>query len=213
MVNINFFRLIKYTCAKIKENNFMFYRLLCITFIGTSSLLASGGYDNGTPAGKGNIDLDFTWNPNDMIEKGQSYVVWGYGLTDSIDFHGYASHEASTGNDQIYWGFMKNFFQNPWVDLSTAYGIRHREGEIHSYFPQLLYTFKLPDSYQIAGSVVNVYNHNLHENLGETYDMALRIPINFSFLPTFIKETKFSLGVFRNAGGTVYPTYSVDFKF
>ncbi|KIM09964.1 MAG: hypothetical protein KU29_01570 [Sulfurovum sp. FS06-10] len=122
----------------------MFYRLLYITFIGTSSLFASGGYDNGTPAGKGNIDLDFTWNPNDIIEKGQSYVVWGYGLTNSIDFHGYASHEASTGNDQIYWGFMKNFFQNPWVDLSTAYGIRHRKEKYTPISPNCFIRLNFP---------------------------------------------------------------------
>ena len=193
----------------------MFYRIvLVLSFLFLSPwLMASGGYDNGTPAGKGNLDLDLTWNPLNMFEKGQSYVVWGYGITDKIDFHGYVSNETQTNKNQLYWGFMGNFFQNDWLDLSTAYGIRHREGEIHSYFPQLLYTFKMPSSYQVAGSVVNVYDHSDAENLGVTYDVALRVPLSFTWLPSTIKETKFSLGVFRNAGGTTYPTYSVDFKF
>lgn len=193
----------------------MFYRIvLVLSFLFLSPwLMASGGYDNGTPAGKGNLDLDLTWNPLNMFEKGQSYVVWGYGITDKIDFHGYVSNETQTNKNQLYWGFMGNFFQNDWLDLSTAYGIRHREGEIHSYFPQLLYTFKMPSSYQVAGSVVNVYDHSDAENLGVTYDVALRVPLSFTWLPSMITETKFSLGVFRNAGGTTYPTYSVDFKF
>lgn len=193
----------------------MFYRLLLLICFGFSTpiLMASGGYDNGTPAGKGNLDLDLTWNPFDMFEKGQSYVVWGYGITDKIDFHGYLSHETQKNMNQIYWGFMGNFFQNEWLDLSTAYGVRHREGEKHSYFPQLLYTFKLPSTYEVAGSVVNVYDHSDAENLGVTYDMAVRIPFSFTWLPSMIKESKISLGAFRSTGGTTYPTYSIDLKF
>ena len=38
---------------------------------------AAGGYDQGTPAGQGNLDLDFTLNPMDRVKNGQSYVVWG----------------------------------------------------------------------------------------------------------------------------------------
>ena len=193
----------------------MLKRLLLLSYLGLSSpfLMASGGYDNGTPAGKGNLDLDLTWNPLDIFEKGQNYVVWGYGLTDKVDFHGYISHETVSSTNQIYCGFMGNFFQNEWLDLSTAYGMRYRDNEKHSYFPQLLYTFKLPTSYEVAGSVINVYDHSDAENLGLSYDMALRVPFSFSWLPSMIKESKFSLGVFRTAAGTTYPTYSVDFKF
>ena len=61
-----------------------------LTFvIFTSAAYASGGYDNGTPAGKGRLDLDFTLNPGNQIDNGQSYIVWGYGITEKLDFYGY----------------------------------------------------------------------------------------------------------------------------
>ena len=187
--------------------------VLIVSFLTTPLLMASGGYDNGTPAGAGNVDIDITWNPFDVFDKGQSYVVWGYGLTDKVDFHGYVTHEASSKTNHIYMGFMDNVFQNKCLDLSTAYGIRYRKDEYHSYFPQLLYTFKLPSAYELAGSVVNVYNHSKEKNLGVSCDIALRVPLRFSGLPKMIKETKFSIGAFKSASGSIYPTYSVDFKF
>ena len=38
-------------------------------------LMASGGYDLGTSAGKGNWDISLTWNPFNYFEQGKSYVV------------------------------------------------------------------------------------------------------------------------------------------
>ncbi|SVD92527.1 uncharacterized protein METZ01_LOCUS445381, partial [marine metagenome] len=35
-------------------------------------LFPSGGYDHGTSTGKGLLELDFTWNPFNIFEQGQS---------------------------------------------------------------------------------------------------------------------------------------------
>ena len=185
---------------------------LAFAFSGQSAN-ASGGYDNGTPAGKGNWDFDLTINPGDMIENGQSYVVWGYGLTDHLDFHGYASHEAG-GTNQIYYGLMYNFFSNDWIDLSSAVGFRHRLDVTDTFFPQVLYTVKLPNNFDIIGSAVNVYNTTGGYNRGVALDVALRIPVSIEFTPSFVRDIKFSVGAFRPVSGkNWYPTYSVDFRF
>ncbi|NOY66773.1 MAG: hypothetical protein GXP13_05110 [Gammaproteobacteria bacterium] len=174
---------------------------------------ASGGYDNGTPAGKGNLDIDITLNPGDRIRNGQSYVVWGYGLTDKLDFHGYVSHEAS-GTNQIYYGLMYNFFSNSRFDLSTAFGLRHRKGIVDAIFPQFLYTIKLKKGFDIIGSSVLVYNTKQKFTVGTTLDVALRIPVPKSLTPSFAKDVKVAVGAFRGATTTKwYPTYSIDFRF
>ena len=173
---------------------------------------ASGGYDNGTPAGKGRLDLDFTLNPGDVIDDGQSYVVWGYGITDKLDFHGYFSHEAS-GTDQLYYGFSYNFLSNDILDLSTAFGLRHREGKTDVIFPQLLYTIKLPNDFDIIGSSVLVYRTDDRKTLGTTFDIALRIPVPKKYTPSYARSVKFAIGAFRGTANRWLPTYSVDFKF
>jgi hypothetical protein len=189
------------------------------------SAYASGGYDNGTPAGAGNLDVDVTINPGDLYNggprklynKGQSYLVWGWGLTNHTDFHGYVSHEAG-GTNQIYYGLMHNFFSNDRLDLSTAFGARHRLKQVDVLFPQLLYTFKLPENFEIAGSFTNVYNTKARNSRGLTFDIAVRIPIPQAITPSSIKDIKVSVGLFKNASGrwiapSFYPTYSVDMKF
>ncbi|MBK6717824.1 MAG: hypothetical protein IPG57_22830 [Burkholderiales bacterium] len=173
---------------------------------------AAGGYDQGTPAGKGDLDLDFTLNPMDRVKNGQSYVVWGYGLTDRLDFHGYASHEAG-GTDQIYYGLMVNFYRNAWLDLSTAFGLRHRSGRTHRLFPQLLYTVRLPQQFDLIGSFTRVTDTKDGPVGRTTIDLALRIPLPEAWRPRLAKEWKLDLGAFRNTGGQWNPTYSVDFKF
>jgi hypothetical protein len=183
-----------------------------LVFILSNLTYATGGYDNGSPVGEGNLQLDFTLNPGDIVNYGQSYITWNYGLTDKIAFHGYASHEA-TGTNQVYYGLKYTFFQNDSWDLSTALGFRNREGETHIYAPQLLYTYKLPNDYDIGGSILDVYDITDSENLGVTYDIALRIPFTFSFLQPYLESTKLALGAFRNASGKTYPTYSIDVKF
>ncbi|CAA6802492.1 MAG: Unknown protein [uncultured Sulfurovum sp.] len=178
----------------------------------TNLIHATGGYDNGSAVGKGNLQLDFTWNPGDVIDYGQSYITWNYGLTDTLAFHGYGSHEAK-GTNQIYYGLKYTFLQNDSWDLSTAIGFRNREGETHIYAPQLLYTYKLPNDYDIGGSILDVYDITDSENLGVTFDIAFRIPFKLSFLQNHVESTKLALGAFRNASGKTYPTYSIDVKF
>ena len=65
-------------------------KLIYITFF-YSILFGSGGYDHGTSAGKGNLDISLTWNPFGYFEQGQSYMVLGYGITNRLDLHGYFS--------------------------------------------------------------------------------------------------------------------------
>jgi len=190
----------------LKAVLFLVYLLL------TTSAFASGGYDNGTPAGEGKIDLELTLNPGDMIDKGQSYLVWGYGLTPKLDFHGYVSHEAG-GTDQIYYGLMYNFLSNDFVDLSTAFGARHRKNSVDFFLPQLLYTLKLPQQFDIIGSVVNVYSKTQNYNRGLAFDVAFRIPISEQFRPDFISDLKLAIGAFRGVSGNTYPTYSIDMRF
>ena len=187
--------------------------------------IASGGYDNGTPAGKGDLDIELTLNPGGYIEYGQSYIVWGYGLTDRIDFHGYASH--ANDFNQLYTGILYNFIGNKYIDLSTAMGVRFIKGTIDAFFPQLLYTIKLPRNFDIIGSVVHLFytEEKFKQNdsfridsrdykAGLTFDIALRIPIPIKKIqPDFVKGVKFAIGAFRGVTGNLYPTYSVDFRF
>lgn len=200
------------------KNTFIEFRkvtlLFCLAFCLSGEMAsAAGGYDQGTPAGKEKLVLDFTINPGNRIEAGQSYVVWGYGLTDRLDFHGYISHE-STGINQIYYGLMYNFYSNDWLDLSTALGFRDRLGITDIFLPQLLATVKLSKGFDIIGSAVNVYNTANDFNRGVALDVALRIPLPNSFTPSIIKEAKLSLGGFQGAGKTKWnPTYSLDFEF
>ena len=187
---------------------------LCLAALFSGTIAhASGGYDNGAPAGKGNLDIDLTFNPGDKIESGQSYLVWGFGLTDRLDFHGYVSHEAN-GTNQIYYGLMYNLYSNDWLDLSTAVGLRHRSGVTDIFLPQLLYTIKLPQDFDIIGSAVSVYNVTEGYTRGVAHDIALRIPVSTKYTPSIVKNAKFSLGAFRGAGKTKWnPTYSLDLQF
>ena len=174
---------------------------------------ATGGYDNGSPVGKGKLQLDFTLNPINIIPYGQSYMTWNYGLSDNWAFHGYVSNESKKNVNQLYYGFKYTFFQNKSWDFSTAFGLRNRESEVYLYLPQLLYTYKLSKGYDIGGSVVSVYNKTKTKNLGVTYDIAFRIPFKLNFLKDYVESTKLAIGAFRNASGRLYPTYSIDFKF
>lgn len=200
--------------------------LLLLLLVYKDHSFASGGYDNATPARRRRLDLELTLNPFNIVPYGQSYIVWGYGLTNRLDFHGYASHEAG-GMNQIYCGFMYNFISNKYVDLSTALGLRFRNGAVHSFFPQLLYTIKLPKGFDIIGSMVLVgYTSEKFKAIsmdnvsdkyltGVTYDIALRAPIPVEKLkiPSFLYSAKFAVGAFRGLGHKWYPTYSLDLRF
>ena len=70
-------------------------RIIIILVFGLAiPLFGSGGYDHGTSTGKGQLEIDFTWNPFNIIEFGQSYLVIGYGLTGRLDVHGYYSRQT-----------------------------------------------------------------------------------------------------------------------
>lgn len=197
--------------------------LFILLLLGSNHIFASGGYDNGTPAGKGNLDLEMTLNPFNYFKRGQSYVVWGYGLTDKLDFHGYFSYPAS-GVSQLYSGFMYNFISNKYLDLSTAIGLRFRSKTVHPFFPQLLYTIKLPKGFDVIGSMVLVYNteekfrnittENISDKYkgGITYDIAVRASLPFKKMPSFIREAKIAVGAFRGVSHKWYPTYSIDLR-
>lgn len=190
----------------------IYFKIITLFLFLQTQVFSSGGYDNGSAVGEGNLALDFTLNPGDTVENGQSYITWNYGFTDTIGFHGYLSHEAK-GTNQIYYGIKYTFLENNTLDLSTAIGLRHRESETHIYLPQLLYTYKLPKNYDIGGSVVYVYDFTDSTKLGTTLDIALRIPIHLIWLNKYVSSTKLAIGAFRNASGNIYPTYSIDVKF
>ena len=77
--------------------------LLIFNLITIQIIKASGGFDHGTATGKNKLQIDLTINPFDLIENGQSYIVLSYGLSNTLDFHSYLSHEP-TGTNQYYYG-------------------------------------------------------------------------------------------------------------
>jgi hypothetical protein len=65
----------------------MIRKKLIYLYLFFSIVFASGGYDHGTAAGKGNWDISLTWNPFNYFDQGQSYAVLGYGLTNRLVIH------------------------------------------------------------------------------------------------------------------------------
>ena len=195
--------------------------VLCVSSL--SLLRASGGYDHGTATGKGLMELDFTWNPFNIIEQGQSYVVLGYGLTDRLDIHGYYSIHTE-GFHTYYAGLFYQFLKSKKLDLATAVGTR-TNGENKNndlFFPQLLYTIKLKDGYSVGGSFVNVMGdvNQAVESMSLAMDVALFIPLNrYLSLPDTVRDLKLGVGLFNpvtNSAvdpGKFIPTYSIDIKF
>lgn len=187
-----------------------------------SPLYSSGGYDHGTSTGKGQLELDLTWNPYDIIEFGQSYVVLGFGLTERLDVHGYYSHQTNN-NDNYYIGLFYQFLDSKYLDLATAIGIRqYTKSETYDLFaPQILYNLKISDEFSIGGAFVNIkkIEDNSFRQRGTAFDIALYIPFsNEVQLPKFIDELKlvlglFNPGVFDSDHGKFLPTYSIDVTF
>ena len=121
---------------------------------------------------------------------------------------------------------MYNFLSKKYLDLSTAFGLRFINGTVHTFFPQLLYTIKLPKGFDIIGSCVVVsYTSEKYKKItsydiardayktGVTYDIALRIPLPIKKMPAFLKQAKFAIGAFRGVSHNWYPTYSIDLRF
>jgi hypothetical protein len=186
-------------------------------------LFPSGGYDHGTSTGQGLLELDITWNPFNIFEQGQSYVVLGYGFTKRLDIHGYYSIHTE-GFHTYYMGLFYQFLSSEKVDLATAIGMRtNRENKNSDLFlPQLLYTIKLKNGYSIGGSFVNIMNdvNQPIESISLALDIAFFIPLNrYLPLPNFVKDLKLGVGLFNPVTnstidpGQFIPTYSIDIKF
>ena len=169
------------------------------------------------------MELDFTWNPFNTFEQGQSYVVFGYGVTDRLDIHGYYSIHTE-GFHTYYTGLFYQFLRSNKIDLATAAGMRTNIKNKNSdlFFPQLLYTIKLKHGYSVGGSFVNIMG-NVNQSVKSmslAMDVAFFIPLNrYLPLPDTVKDLKLGLGLFNPVTnstidpGKFIPTYSIDIKF
>jgi len=192
----------------------MICKKLIALFLYFAILFASGGYDHGTSAGKGNWDISLTWNPFNYFEQGQSYAIFGYGLTNRLDIHGYYS-ATHNGSDNYYGGLSYQFLNTPFLDLSTAVGMRAYtdNSNIHLFLPQLLYTVKLSERIRVGGSFVDIRSQKLETRKGVAKDVFLMVKLHES------KKYKldFTVGAFNPVfwepkSGDWYPTYSIDIK-
>ena len=191
------------------------FRLVFLLFFSFMSIVfASGGYDHGTSAGKGNFDFSLTLNPFNYFQYGQSNVVIGYGLTDRLDINGYYSIWKNN-NKNYYCGFSYQLYQSKNLDLSTGFGVRKKinVNKIDLFMPQLLYTLRFTKKVAIGGSFVNIRNQDLTHNMGTAIDAFLMYKVfnNKKF------EINFTFGAFNPVMwepniGDWYPTYSVDIK-
>lgn len=200
----------------------MFQKVIIIILVLISPIFSSGGYDHGTSTGKGQLELDFTWNPFDLIEFGQTYIVLGYGLTDHLDIHGYYSHQ-NDHQDNYYYGLFFQFMDTKYLDLATAIGKRqYTVSNIKDiFFPQLLFNIKFSKDLTVGGAFINIQRvtNSTLKTRGTAFDIALYLPLSGVIkLPKFVHELKLALGIF-NPGvfdsdhGDFLPTYSIDITF
>jgi len=196
---------------------------LIILSLAIVPLFPSGGYDHGTSTGKGLLELDFTWNPFNYFEQGQSYVVLGYGLKDRLDIHGYYSIHAENFHT-YYAGLFYQFLKSEKVDLATAAGMRinRKNKNRHLFFPQLLYTIKLKGEYSVGGSFVYIMDdeNQSFESIPLAMDVTFFIPLSrYLSYPDIIKDLKLGVGLFNPVTNRALdskqfiPTYSIDIKF
>jgi len=200
----------------------MIKNIIVIILISVIPVFSSGGFDHGTSTGNGQLELDFTWNPFDIIEFGQTYIVLGYGLTDRLDIHGYYAHPTEH-QDNYYYGLFYQFVDSKYVDLASAIGRRHyTKSKINDiFFPQLLFNIKFSKLLTVGGAFVNIQRirNDTYQPTGTAFDIALYLPISsFINMPRYVQEIKIALGIF-NPGvfepehGKYLPTYSVDITF
>ena len=200
----------------------MLRNIIIIILISINPMFSSGGYDHGTSTGKGQLELDFTCNPFDLIEFGQTYIVIGYGLTDRFDIHGYFARQTDHQNN-YYYGLFYQFIDSKYLDLATAIGKRHYTvSKIDDlFFPQLLFNIKFSKLLTVGGAFVNIQritNDKLQPR-GSAFDIALHLSLSSMVnLPNFVQEIKivmgvFSPGVFDSDHGDFLPTYSIDITF
>ena len=196
---------------------------LIILSLAVVPLFPSGGYDHGTATGKGLLELDFTWNPFNIFEQGQSYIVFGYGLTERMDVHGYYSVHTE-GFHTYYGGLFYQFLRSNKLDLATAAGMRINRKNKNSdfFFPQFLYSIKLKDGYSLGGSFVNIMSdvNQSVKSISLAMDVTFFIPLSrYLSLPENVKDLKLGVGLFNPITnsmvdpGKFIPTYSIDIKF
>lgn len=182
-------------------------------------LTASGGYDNGTATGKGQFQIDLTWNPFNRVDFGQTYIVMSYGLSHRLDIHGYISHHTE-GYQTWYGGVFYQFLKTQRMDLATAVGVRRRfdENWTHIFAPQLLYTIHFNDQLSLGGSVVNIKEEKIKDkfgNIGVAVDVGLFYRLKYKSQK--IESISIGIGGFHPATwkpDTYFlPTYSLDIKF
>ena len=150
----------------------------------------SGGFDNGTSTGKGQLQLDLTWNPFNYFQNGQSYIVLGYGIKNNLDIHAYITDHVGDRKiiDSYYYGLLYQFIDFETLDLATAIGRRKiiSKKYYHIFFPQLLYNIYIKNGFSIGGSIVKVQKESknifkITNNGWNTFDIALFIPITKLF--------------------------------
>ena len=190
----------------------MILKRIIYSVIIISKVLADGGYDIGTSAGKNNFDFSFTLNPNNYFKQGQSYLTFGYGISEKIDIHGYYSRDKENSN--YYGGIFFQFLDTKYVDLATAIGIRRfsNNSNIHLFSPQLLYTIYLSPTVNLGGSIVNITKYDF-----EIHKQAIDIFLSKKLYRNKTVDVSFSLGIFKPAFWVPdkwdwHPTYSIDIK-
>jgi len=203
------------TIKKILVYTF-FYSLI----VSSNVVYASGAYDKGTAAGKGNLEISLTINPFNLISYGQNYGVISYGIYDRVDIVSYYSIH-NNGTQSYYYGGFYQFIKNMDFDLATAVGIRKTIGnENDLFFPQLLYNIKLANNYTIGGSIVNVI-----ERKDKLKDRGIAVDITFFKPLTSLKiispkiiEAYVGIGIFKNSSSNfkkddIHLQYSLDIIF
>lgn len=187
----------------------------------STSVFGSGAYDHGTATGKGKLQIDLTLNPFNSLEFGQTYAVFGYGLTNRLDIQGYIANQTS-GENNYYIGVFYQFLNFEYLDLATAIGVRQYidSPAKHLFFPQLLYNIKFNSDFSLGGSIVTIQDlkEGKLKKRGTALDIALLIPLtSLVRLPDFIEEFKLAIGAFKPGidkpdFGKYLPTYSLNFK-
>jgi hypothetical protein len=203
------------TIKKILVYTF-FYSLI----VSSNVVYASGAFDKGTAAGKGNFELNLTINPFNLVSYGQNYGVLSYGIHNRVDIVSYYSMHKN-GTQSYYFGGFYQFLKNNNLDLGTGVGIRKTIGNGNDlFFPQLLYNIKLSNNFTIGGSFVQVIDIDEKlKNKGSTIDVTLYTPLTtLKKISPKIIEAYFGIGIFKNTAtdlrkDNLYLQYSVDMIF
>ena len=203
------------TIKKILVYTF-FYSLI----VSSNMVYASGAYDKGTAAGKGNFELNLTINPFNLVSYGQNYGVLSYGIHDRVDIVSYYSMHKNRTQSYYFGGFYQ-FLKNKNLDLGTGVGIRKTiENGNDLFFPQLLYNIKLANNFTIGGSFVHVLDMK-----DKLKDKGLAIDVTFYTPLTTLKkispkiiEAYIGIGIFKNTSTnlkleSLYLQYSIDIIF